>query len=201
MQRLSRQRGVSLIEVLMAVLIFSIGLIGLAGLMVMATRSNHAAYQRTQVTFLASTMADRMSANPVGVWSGNYDSTSYPVSASTAANNDCSSGCTPDALAASDQRAWSSQLKTFLPNVKASISCDASKAGFTPAGWTLGTPASGATAAVPAAPGQVGMRPPYGGDCSMRIQWDEQQAMGRKNADGTVPADVQQQTFDWKFQP
>lgn len=201
MQRLSRQRGISLIEVLMAVLIFSIGLIGLAGLMVMATRSNHAAYQRTQVTFLASTMADRMGANPVGVWNGNYDSSSYPVSASTATNNDCSAGCAPDALAASDQRAWSRQLTTFLPNVKAKINCDNSTAGFTPSGWTLGTPASGATVAVPADPGQVGMRPPYGGKCTMSIQWDEQQAGSRTNPDGTPRSDIEQQKFDWTFQP
>ena len=142
MHAVSRQRGVSLIEVLMAVLIFSIGLIGLAGLMVMATRSNHSAYQRTQVTFLAGTMADRMGANPVGVWSGFYNSTGYPVAASTASNNDCSSGCTPQALAAADQRAWSRQLSTFLPNVSAVISCNNGPAGYTPAGWTMGTPAS-----------------------------------------------------------
>lgn len=197
MQRLSRQRGISLIEVLMAVLIFSIGLIGLAGLMVMATRSNHAAYQRTQVTFLASTMADRMSANPVAVWNGNYNSTSYPVSASTAANNDCSSGCTPDALAASDQRAWSSQLKTFLPGVIATINCDSSNAGFTPAGWTLGTPASGSTAAVPADPGQVGMRPPYGGNCTMTINWNEEQAGNQQNS----TAKQLPNAFVWNFQP
>ncbi|HEY8974358.1 MAG TPA: type IV pilus modification protein PilV, partial [Burkholderiaceae bacterium] len=131
MHAVSRQRGVSLIEVLMAVLIFSIGLIGLAGLMVMATRSNHSAYQRTQVTFLAGTMADRMGANPVGVWSGFYNSTGYPVAASTASNNDCSSGCTPQALAAADQRAWSRQLSTFLPNVSAVISCNNGPAGYT----------------------------------------------------------------------
>jgi len=195
MLRLSHQRGISLIEVLMAVLIFSVGLIGLAGLLVMATRSNHAAYQRTQVTFLASTMADRMGANPVGVWSGFYNSAAYPVGASSAANNDCSAGCTPQALAAADQRAWSRQLQTFLPNVTASISCDASKAGYTPAGWTLGTPASGATAATPADPGQVGMRPPYGGLCTMKINWDEQQMGDQQNSV------VSQQSFSWKFQP
>lgn len=196
MLAVSRQRGVSLIEVLMAVLIFSIGLIGLAGLMVMATRSNHSAYQRTQVTFLASTMADRMGANPVGVWSGFYTSTGYPVAASTASNNDCSSGCTPQALAQSDQRAWSRQLTSFLPGVKATINCNNSPAGYTPASWTLGTPASGATAAVPANPGQVGMRPPYGGVCNMNITWNEQQT-GDKNTAGLIQA----QTFSWTFQP
>ena len=60
MQVLSRQRGISLIEVMMSVLIFSIGLIGLAGLMVMSTRSNHSAYLRTQATFLANNMVDQI---------------------------------------------------------------------------------------------------------------------------------------------
>lgn len=201
MQFLSRQRGVSLIEVMMSVLIFSIGLIGLAGLMVMSTRSNHSAYLRTQAVFLAGNMADRMSANPVGVWGGDYDSGSYPIGASTAANNDCGSGCTPDAIAQSDQRRWSSQLKTFLPDAAAVINCDASAAGFTPAGWTLGSPAvvaSGSTVAVPAVPanpGQVGMRPPYGGTCKLRIQWSEQ---GLGDKDHRTAAT---QTFDWEFQP
>lgn len=196
MLAVSRQRGVSLIEVLMAVLIFSIGLIGLAGLMVMATRSNHSAYQRTQVTFLASTMADRMGANPVGVWSGFYNSTGYPVAASTASNNDCGSGCTPQALAQSDQRAWSRQLTSFLPGVTAKINCKNGPAGYTPASWTLGTPASGATAAVPANPGQVGMRPPYGGVCNMDITWNEQQT-----GDQSTAGVIKQQTFSWTFQP
>lgn len=198
---LSRQRGVSLIEVMMSVLIFSIGLIGLAGLMVMATRSNHSAYLRTQAVFLAGSMADRMSANPVGVWSGDYNSTKYPVSASTAANSDCSAGCTPDAIAKADQGRWSNQLSTFLPGVAAVVDCDASNAGFTPGGWTLGSPAvpaSGSTAAlpaVPANPGQVGMRPPYGGTCKLRIQWSEQ---GLGDQDHRTAAT---QTFDWEFQP
>ena len=192
MHRRSGQRGVSLIEVMMAVLIFSIGLLGLAGLLVMATRSNHAAYLRTQVTFLAGSMADRMSANPVGVWSGSYNSSSYPVTAGTAANADCSAGCTPAALAKSDQGSWSRQLTTFLPNAKAKVNCDASNAGYAPAAWI---PPSASTSAPAATPGQIGMRPPYGGTCKMRIQWSEQ---GTGDKDHRV---AQVQTFDWEFQP
>jgi type IV pilus assembly protein PilV len=78
MQHLPYQRGITLIEVLVAVLIFSIGLLGVAGLLVMSVRSNHAAYLRTQVTFLAQSMADRMQANPIGVWSGDYNGR-YPI--------------------------------------------------------------------------------------------------------------------------
>ncbi len=199
MQVLSRQRGVSLIEVLMAVLIFSIGLIGLAGLMVVSTKSNHAAYLRTQVTFLAGNMADRMRANPVGVWNNSYNSNSYPVSGSTAANADCSSGCTPDMLAEADKRNWSSQLNTFLPAAAAKINCDASSAGFTPAGWS---PPSASSTAPAATPGQVGMRPPYGGTCHMEISWSEQGTGGSKSStDAAKTSNTATQTFAWEFQP
>ena len=185
----SRQRGMSLIEVLMAVLIFSIGLIGMAGLLVMATRSNHAAYLRTQAVFLADSMADRMSANSVGVWSGSYNA-SYPVS--NPATNDCSTGCAPHDLARFDQRAWSSQLETFLPGVSASISCDASGAGFAPDPWEPPSSSPGASAATP---GQIGMRPPYGGTCRMHIRWLER-GIGSEDDRGARPQD-----FYWEFQP
>jgi type IV pilus assembly protein PilV len=137
-------------------------------------------------------MADRMTANPVGVWSNDYNSSSYPVSASTASNSDCSAGCTPDAIAKSDQRHWSSQLKTFLPNPAATINCDASSAGFTPATWV---PPPATTSEPPATPGQIGMRPPYGGTCKLRIQWSEQ-GLGDKDH-----RTASTQTFDWEFQP
>lgn len=174
MQVLSRQRGVSLIEVLVSVLIFSIGLVGLAGLLVMATRSNHAAYLRTQVTFLADGMADRMRANPMGVWGGAYNRTDYPAAASTAG---CSAGCTPTELATYDRNLWSSQLRTFLPNPTARIDCAADGAGYAPSS------------------NQLAMRPPYGGSCAMHISWSERGA-----GDGAHRA-AATQTFDWEFQP
>jgi len=178
MHRRSGQRGDSLIEVMMAVLIFSIGLIGLAGLMVMSTRSNHAAYLRTQVTFLASNMADRMSANPAGVWRGSYNSNAYPVAAATVG---CGSGaaCSSAELAMHDQQLWSSQLKTFLPNPVATIACG----GLTSAGYD---PTS-----------QLAMRPPYGGNCKMTIKWSERSAGDQASRAATTPL----QTFAWEFQP
>ena len=175
MQVQSRQRGISLIEVMMAVLIFSVGLIGLASLMVMATRSNHAAYLRTQVVFLANSMAGRMSANPAGVWNGNYNNT-YPVSSGSIG---CASGaaCNAADLATHDQRLWSSQLKTFLPSPVATITCGGvGTAGYDPSS-------------------QMAMRPPYGGTCSMNIKWSEQGAGDKTNQANTKPS------FTWEFQP
>lgn len=179
MQVLSRQRGVSLIEVMMSVLIFSIGLIGLAGLMVMSTRSNHSAYLRTQVTFLANNMANRMSANPKGVWDGSYNSSAYPVAAASAG---CGAGspCNSANLAIHDQRLWSDQLRTFLPNASASINCTGTGAvGYDPTA-------------------QLDLRPPYGGMCTMRINWTEQNN-GSQQDRILNPSNTQR--FDWEFQP
>lgn len=160
----------------MAVLVFSIGLIGLAGLMVMSARSSHAAYLRTQVTFLATNMANRMSANSLGVWKGNYNSAKYPV---RARDPGCGFGaaCNGAALAQHDQAVWSSQLTTFLPDPAAVIRCTGvDAASFSPAQ-------------------QLDLRPPYGGSCSMSISWSEQ-GIGDHNHRGNVS-----QTFAWEFQP
>lgn len=172
MQHKPRQRGVSLIEVLIAVLIFTIGLLGLAGLMVVATRSNHVAYLRTQATFLANNMAERMSANPAGVWSGNYNS-AYPAAAESV-GCDATSPCNAAEVAVHDQQVWSRQLQTFLPNASASIAC---------------------TGVTSVAIGKIAQRPPYGGNCAMTVNWTERGAGDQAHrVAGT-------QTLAWNFQP
>jgi type IV pilus assembly protein PilV len=173
MQFKRRQRGVSLIEVLIAVLIFSIGLIGLASLMMMAARSNHAAYQRTQVTFLADGMADRMRSNPLGLWNGSYNEKKYPVSGST----DCErAACSPASLATRDKQVWSDLLKTSLSDPAATVDCTTASS-FIPGADLLKR------------------RPPYGGHCAMTISWNE------RNAGDTNHSDTARQTFAWEFQP
>jgi type IV pilus assembly protein PilV len=169
------QRGVSLIEVLIAVLIFSVGLIGLAGLMVMAARSNHVAYLRTQVTFLADNLAERMRANPVAVWTGSYNG-AYPVT-SGAPNCDKTTACDPRAVATRDQVLWSRLLASQLPDASATLQCTGmNHVGYDPSA-------------------DLGLRPPYGGHCAMSITWTEHELGGAGN-DGAAP-----QVFAWSFQP
>jgi len=66
-QHLKNQGGFTLIEVLVAMIIFAIGMLGLAGLQTRALQDNQDAYLRTQAIFLANDMSDRIKAN-VDFW-------------------------------------------------------------------------------------------------------------------------------------
>lgn len=173
MQIQAWQRGVSLIEVMVAVLVFSVGLLGLSGLLAMAARSNDAAYLRTQVTFLAGGMAERMRANLIAVWNGDYDG---EAAAGGHASACVATACTPAELARRDKAAWAAQLATAVPDATGDIRCDR------PAGAAL-------------TPQQIAMRPPFGGSCAMTVRWTERQ-IGDEDHRGAAT-----QTFAWVFQP
>jgi type IV pilus assembly protein PilV len=64
--------GFSLIEVLVGLIILAIGLLGLAGLQLEALRNNNSAYLRSQATFLAYDIMDRMRANRSHALDGHY---------------------------------------------------------------------------------------------------------------------------------
>lgn len=99
----------TLIEVLVAVLILSIGLLGLAGLQTLSLRSNHSAYLRSQATILAYDIADRMRANRQSALSGWYN-----IELEEAASSDTS-------IAATDLKEWKAALSTVLPAGDGSI--------------------------------------------------------------------------------
>ena len=69
---INNQAGFTLMEVLIALLILSIGLLGLASLQTNGLRSNQMASMRTTATQLANDIADRMRANPTGVDAQRY---------------------------------------------------------------------------------------------------------------------------------
>ncbi len=68
----SHHRGYSLLEVMIALAVLSIGLLGLASLQVQGMRFNTDSYLRTQATILAYDIIDRMRANTVGSDAGAY---------------------------------------------------------------------------------------------------------------------------------
>lgn len=57
------QRGFSLIEALIAIVLVSIGLLGMAGMQMTGLRNNQTAYYRSQATILSNDILDRIRAN------------------------------------------------------------------------------------------------------------------------------------------
>jgi type IV pilus assembly protein PilV len=103
------QRGITLIEVLIALLLVSIGLLGMASLQANSLKFNRSAYTRTQATQLAYDIADRMRANRDAALAGNYDlaMTNTHTATSTIADQDLT--------------AWMAELTTRLPNGSGSV--------------------------------------------------------------------------------
>lgn len=110
----STQRGFSLIEVLVSLVVTSIGLLGLAGLQASGLRNNTTAYIRTIATQQAYDITDRMRANRAGIDAGDYDSITAAVG-----DPGCGaegSACTPAQMAAYDAYIWNSANAALLPN-------------------------------------------------------------------------------------
>jgi type IV pilus assembly protein PilV len=64
-RRPGSERGFTMLEVLVALLILVIGLLGLAGLLVSTQQGEVEAYQRKQATLLVQDMVDRITANRI----------------------------------------------------------------------------------------------------------------------------------------
>jgi type IV pilus assembly protein PilV len=58
-----KQKGFSMIEVMVTILIVSFGLLGIAGIIVNSLKHNQGAYTRTQASILANDIIGRMRAN------------------------------------------------------------------------------------------------------------------------------------------
>lgn len=161
MKRLSRLRGFTLMEVLIALLIFSLGMLGLAGLMVVSVKTNHSAFLRTQASFIAQSMANQMRSNLGQIL--NYNG----VYAGAGGSDPCASGaaCTNTNIVARDIWQFRDQISTFLPNPTATINC---------VGASLGSPAQAGTA-------------PFDGLCTLSLTWSE----GTLERDGTGAATPQ----------
>lgn len=71
-----RQQGITLIEILVTVIILSIGFLGLASVQLMGTKNVANSQYRTLATLYAYDMAERMRANLGGVGSNSYNDTS-----------------------------------------------------------------------------------------------------------------------------
>ena len=104
--------GMTLIEVLIAFVVLSVGMLGIITLMTVSKGSHHQAVQRDRAVSLADAIVERIRINPAGVTS--YHTGLSPrggnVIASEPSPNCRSAACTPAQLAAHDLWAWERAL-------------------------------------------------------------------------------------------
>jgi len=114
--RISRRkhsRGVSLIELLVAVLVMGIGVLGITGLQLVSLQNNRSALMRAEAVQLAYDMMDRVRANPTGTplglpYSG-FDLTDAPPAITDCYANNCSEAD----MVTFDQAVWKCSLGGF----------------------------------------------------------------------------------------
>lgn len=112
-------KGFTLLEVLVAVVVFSIGLLGLASLQVMGYRLNHDSLLRTMATIQANDMADRMRTNVAATALGATSPYNNPSKAATgnpnclgkdSSGNNADVSCTAEEMAGQDFYEWYANL-------------------------------------------------------------------------------------------
>jgi type IV pilus assembly protein PilV len=105
---MQRQRGFSLVEVLIALVIMSVGMLGIAGLYVQSMQAGRTSMLRHNAVTLAGDVADRIRANPLA-------GVAY---AGAGGDNNCvanGTDCNAAAMAAHDIFLWDQQANDTMP--------------------------------------------------------------------------------------
>ncbi len=103
--------GFSLIEVLVALLVLAIGVLGIAALQFQSLKYGHDANTRAQISYLASDIADRMRINRANM--STYVS-NYTVDVASLGANACNNATGADKT--NDLNCWHNQVDSILPH-------------------------------------------------------------------------------------
>jgi len=141
---IERQRGIGIIEVLIALLVVSIGVLGVAGLQLAGLQNSAGSFNRAKALLLAENMATQMRSNTEAIENGWFDSFDYssiscaarPVPYCQASSSGAGDYCTPAELASFDIALvacgdWGGTdsrqgVVGSLPNGELNVACDAS---------------------------------------------------------------------------
>lgn len=119
-------QGMTLIEVLVSLVIFSIGMLGIANMLMVSSKSNSSSYAKQQAVQCVADIFDRIRANQQAAIAGNYNVSNINSSGSptipSAPSALCNAvSCSASQLAAYDTWHWLSNDLTKLPNGSGSI--------------------------------------------------------------------------------
>ena len=113
MIRTRTHRGFSLIEVLVALVVTTMGLLGLASLQLLSLKTQHNAFMRGQATQLNHDIIERMRSNCADAMAGRYN-LAYTTRPGTGAD-----------LPTADKREWRQRVAAALPEGTGRINVNA----------------------------------------------------------------------------
>lgn len=115
------QVGFTLVEVLVALVILAVGLLGIAALYVDSLRASRTALLRTQAIAVASDLADRIRANRDAC---DASACAYTGEGALTAACETTAGCTAAELAANDIARWRDTASNLLPGFVGTVEFD-----------------------------------------------------------------------------
>ena len=115
-----QQRGVTLLESLIALLIAALGILGIVGVQMRTLTDTQTSVRRAQAIRLIEDLSERMRVNPNGLaqitnYESGFDDNTAPD------HSACDSGCTPAEQAEYDIHAWKQTVRSMLPLGQASV--------------------------------------------------------------------------------
>ncbi len=125
----SRQSGVSLLEVLIAILILSFGMLGMLGLIINSLKLTSSSNYRTIAVQQAYSIADTVRTN--GPLLAKYQN----ATATMQTNCLAAAGCTVDDMYSAELAMWSNRLAAMLPAGRGTVCSDATPSDGDPADW------------------------------------------------------------------
>jgi len=131
-----RARGFTLIEVMVAVIVIAIGLLGIAKIQALSFASTGVASMRSLAALEASSLAGSMHADRA-YWAGGTAATGAGITVTGTTISDANlspivtcttatatpADCAPLTFAAYDLQQWAAQVNTLLPNPVSNIVC------------------------------------------------------------------------------
>ena len=113
--RIRRQRGISIVEALVALVVIAVGMLGIAGLYLSSLQASRSAKLRSHAVELAGSIGDRIRANREA--EAAYATATY---GGEPAEHDCETDrCTPAQLAQDDLAKWLADVRAQLPGADA----------------------------------------------------------------------------------
>ena len=116
------QNGVSLLEILVTIMVLSIGLLGIAGLQITSLKNTQRALLKTHVSLLVYDLTDIIRSNPDQVSKNFFDNIdTQSKTFNSLPNCKLKEGCNSEDMANTEMKDWVDRMKDLLPEGNAAI--------------------------------------------------------------------------------